>query len=241
MVRKAGDFYNKPVYAVNDETGKLSEFIFDERSWTIRYMVVALEKGFKLKDVLVSPVAFESFNDRNLKIQLTKDEILKCSDKTTAEPADTQQKKSSERFRTTAQSFGSYNERFETVLFPPKPSISNLEDEKKGNPYLRSSGEISRCKILTEDSVWWRVEDLLFDDRIWNFRFILVRPVVGSDQETRALIVFGVDHIEWETETIYVGCRSDYLMHCPKFDPLKHVNIKYEDFLGHYNMASKNG
>jgi len=239
-MRKASEFYNKPICAVDDEIGKLTEFYIDERSWQIRYLVVNLGSGFKSKEVLISPVAFASFDGERLKIQLTKDEIHKCPVNSSAKPVYIQQKENAELLYSTTQSFGGFDSRFETVVFPPSPSINSREDEKGENPHFRSSREISGYKILTEDGVEGKVEDLLFDDRLWNIRFLLIRPDTGSDQETRLLIAFWVDHIEWEIETIYLGCRGDYLMRCPKFDPSKHVNISYEDFLDHYNMVSKN-
>jgi hypothetical protein len=239
MIRKVSEFYNKPIYAVDGEVGKLYDFYFDDRSWQIRYLVVELGSWFKSKQVLISPVAFATFDGLHLKVQLTKEEICRCPDSDTDKPVKLQQKEQAETLYNMVQSFSGLSGGFGTAQFPVLPSVGDLKTDNRWNQHLRSSREIARYQICTEDVVQRKIEDVLFDDRFWIIRSMLIKPDGRTDHEARLLDTYVVDHIELVGEVVQLGCRNGHLMRCPKFDPSRHVNVSYEDFLDHFNTALK--
>jgi hypothetical protein len=137
------------------------------------------------------------------------------------------------------RSFSGSDQRFKTVLFPPHPFTGDPGNGKGGDPHFRSSRGMKLFRIVTEDFVKGKVDDFLFDDRLWNIRFLLVRPDSGSGEDVQLLVSFLVDTIGWEQKIIHVGCRGDYLMRCPRFEPSVHCNVSYEEFLVRYNGASR--
>ncbi|MEA1910088.1 MAG: PRC-barrel domain-containing protein [Spirochaetota bacterium] len=63
------------ILARKDEIGHVEDFIVDDKTWTIRYIVVDTRNWLPGKKVLVSPTWIESVNwaEREVKIYLTKD------------------------------------------------------------------------------------------------------------------------------------------------------------------------
>jgi hypothetical protein len=241
MMRKASEFYDKPIYAVDGEAGKLQGLLFydDDRSWKIRYLVVELGGWFKLKRMLVLPVTLASFDGALLKVQLTKDEICKCPDSGFCNPVNIPQKERTETLFNAARIFSGLCDGSGAALFPILASANDLNADKIWNRHLRSSREISRYKINTDDGVAGNIEDLLIDDRFWIIRFLLVIPSEKLGKETRMVAAYLVEKLDMATGTLYLECGSDYMMRCLMFDPVSHVNVSYEDFLKNYHVMAK--
>lgn len=58
------------VYAEEGEMGRVEDFIIDDETWEIRYLVISLGKWFADKKVLVSPRWIESINLDELKVNV---------------------------------------------------------------------------------------------------------------------------------------------------------------------------
>ncbi|MBN1129252.1 MAG: PRC-barrel domain-containing protein [Chitinispirillaceae bacterium] len=238
MMRRASEVINMPIAAVDGTIGRLSDLYFDERSWRIRYLVIELSAGAAAKEVLVSPLASSPSGDGNLEVKLTKDEICRCPDRSSSTPVSMQQRESSELLFHISQSLDSYNRHFGPVIFPPVSSMNEREDGKNQNDRFCSVRTFLTCNAATADGIKYRLEDMVFDDRFWDIKFLLVSPDASLKQEIRLLVAFWVDHIEWIKKTVFLECRNDYMTHCPAFDPKVHVNVSYEDFLDHYQSLS---
>src|SRR5581483_8962820 len=63
--------------SLDGEIGKIKEFYFDDRHWTIRYLVAETGTWLADRQVLISPYALVAVNkeERNIAIDLTKKQI----------------------------------------------------------------------------------------------------------------------------------------------------------------------
>jgi hypothetical protein len=63
--------------SLDGEIGKVREFYFDDRHWTIRYLVAETGTWLADRQVLISPYALGTVNDeeRNIAVDLTKKQI----------------------------------------------------------------------------------------------------------------------------------------------------------------------
>jgi hypothetical protein len=239
MMRKVSWFYGTPICAVDGELGNLYDFYFDDRSWQIRYLAAELGSWFKSKQVLISPAALATFDGFELKVQLTREEISNCPDSDVDKPVNLQQRERTETLDSMVQSFSGLSGGPGAAPFPILPSPNDLNTDNRWNQHLRSSLEILRYQLCAQDGTKGKIEDLLFDDRPWIIRSILIRLDEQAGHDIRILDPSCVDRIEVVPETIHVGCGSDYVLCCPIFDPLLHVNISYESFLNIYNSMTK--
>src|SRR5208282_152899 len=63
--------------SLDGEIGKVKEFYFDDRHWTVRYLVAETGTWLTDRQVLISPYALMAVNaeDHNIAVDLTKKQI----------------------------------------------------------------------------------------------------------------------------------------------------------------------
>ena len=69
----------RPVAARDRPAGELADVLFDDQSWTVRYLVIDTVDAMPRRDVLVMPAQVESLAPA-LRLRLTRDELKQCPD-----------------------------------------------------------------------------------------------------------------------------------------------------------------
>jgi hypothetical protein len=77
MLNKAKTLKGYKMDSLDGEIGKVKEFYFDDRHWTIRYLVAETGTWLADRQVLISPYALVAVNneERSIAIDLTKKQI----------------------------------------------------------------------------------------------------------------------------------------------------------------------
>ena len=77
MLGKAKTLQGYKLDSLNGEIGKVKEFYFDDRHWTIRYLVADTGNWLTGRHVLISPYALLAVNKerQHISIDLTKKQI----------------------------------------------------------------------------------------------------------------------------------------------------------------------
>jgi uncharacterized protein YrrD len=77
MLHKAKSLTGFTLGCLDGKIGKVKEFVFDDKLWTVRYLVADIGNGFTDRQVLISPQAIDVVmrNDRRIIINLTKKQI----------------------------------------------------------------------------------------------------------------------------------------------------------------------
>lgn len=77
MLRSINELYNYVLQAEDGEIGRCKDFLFDDRFWTIRYMVADTGKWLPGRKVLVSPISLgePNWGVKVFPVRLTKEQI----------------------------------------------------------------------------------------------------------------------------------------------------------------------
>ena len=77
MLSKAKTLEGYKLHSLDGEIGKVKEFYFDDRHWTIRYLVADTGHWLTGRQVLISPYALNSVvrSEKQLSVDLTKKQI----------------------------------------------------------------------------------------------------------------------------------------------------------------------
>ena len=77
MLNKAKTLNGYKLDSLDGEIGKVNEFYFDDRHWTIRYLVADTGNWLTGRQVLISPYALNSVikSEKHLSVDLTKKQI----------------------------------------------------------------------------------------------------------------------------------------------------------------------
>ena len=77
MLNKANALKGYKLDSIDGEIGKVKEFYFDDRYWTIRYLVADTGNWLTGRQVLISPYALDDVNkeEQEIGVDLTKKQI----------------------------------------------------------------------------------------------------------------------------------------------------------------------
>lgn len=197
MLERLNALRGGPVLATDGEIGKISDFYFDDETWTIRHMVVDTGAWLPGRRVLIPLWALRAPDWRQVRVpvRLTRDQVRESPDVDTERPVSR-----AAEARALAHFgypyywggpalWGPVPAPGMAVAVPPVYPVS-ADDERaaEAETHLRScrevtgyhlralDGEIGHVDDFVVDAATWRIEDLLVDTSNWiGGRAVLVR------------------------------------------------------------------
>ncbi|MBN1129683.1 MAG: hypothetical protein JXA71_11885, partial [Chitinispirillaceae bacterium] len=100
-----------------------------------------------------------------------------------------------------------------------------------GNRHLRSVATVTGYIITADNGMEGTVRGFLVDDRTWAIRRVVFVHATPASKAERLLDVGLIDYIEQSMACMHVQFPGAFLQYCPVFNPDRHVNIPYEEFL----------
>jgi hypothetical protein len=92
MERNANNLIGYRLDAIDGEIGKVEDFYFDDKTWTVRYLVVRTGSWLSGLDVLISPEALvkHSWESALFPVNLTREQVRKSPATYTDQPVSRQ-------------------------------------------------------------------------------------------------------------------------------------------------------
>jgi len=241
MLRLAGELKGVTIEAMDGDIGSVQDLYFDDRTWTVRYLVVDTGTWLPGRQVLISPMAFHVVpGGSRLRTRLTKDQVRNSP------PIDTDRPVNRQREIDFAQYYGypyywvgPY--RWGELAYPgvpvPPPAPSPIDEEvlarelEGGDPHLRSARDVMGYYIQATDGDLGHVEDFLIEDATWAIRYMIVdtrnwlpgRKVLVSPE--------WIKHLSWEDSKVLADLSRRHIEAAPQFDPSMPLAREHEEWL----------
>ena len=150
MLRGIGDLRRFTVAATDGTLGSVRDVYFDDRSWSVRYLVVDAGNWLPGRRVLVSPIPVRSPGSTTLHVALSKQQVAASPDvNTRGVPGSSTQQGGVEP--------------------------ANLARAGEcGDAHLQTAAAVMGYAIQTEDGKIGHVKDVLVDDQAWAIRYLVV-------------------------------------------------------------------
>jgi hypothetical protein len=165
------------VIATDGEMGSVSNFLFDDQSWTIRYLVVDVGSWLVRRSVVLAITAVEQPDGvkRTFHIRLTKEQVRHSPDVDTEKPVSRQQEVAMQEY------FGWPIYWADSELGPMSsiPTGRKYPVNAKGDSHLRSSWDLAGYEVWATESEIGRVEGLIMDDASWHLGYLDVKAETG--------------------------------------------------------------
>ncbi len=240
MLIKAKTLNGYKLDSLDGEIGHAKEFYFDDRHWTIRYLVAETGTWLADRQVLISPYALVAVNkeEKNISIDLTKKQIE-------ASPSLDSDKPVSHQFEQAY--YGHYG--YPTYWGGPfswgpySYPVRNREEwkaaarqEKTWDHHLRSTYGVSGHHLQALDGEIGHVEDFIIDDETWAIRYLVVdthnwwpgKKVLVSPQ--------WIERVSWDERKVFVNLSRETIKQSPEFTEESLLTRDYEIGLHrHYN------
>jgi uncharacterized protein YrrD len=193
MLRSLNTVVGSAIVATDGDIGKVFNFLVEDISWRIAYLVVETGGWLRKKRVLLSPDALRdaAWDRKVLSVNLTVEQVQDSPDVDTDQPVSKQQE----------MALSKYYGWSSLVKVPAEP----LEDLMTGDPHLRSCRELVGYRVSCEGEPLGEVEEFLFDDKTWTIRFLMTRT--GIDEGKHALLVptDGAHDISWTYKSVNIS------------------------------------
>jgi sporulation protein YlmC with PRC-barrel domain len=243
MQIKIKDLKGNDIVATDGDIGALDDFYFDDKSWTIRYLVVSTGNWFLGKDVLLSPFAVgkADVSSARIKVNLTRAQVDGSPNIDTDKPVSSQREASySDYYGYPYYWSGPYL--WGSMYYPQLPESEQeivdarrAEQEQSGDLHLRSATKVTGYHIEATDGEIGHVEDFIIDDETWEIRYMVVDTRNWLPGKKVLIAPRWIERVSWEDSKVYVNLSREAIKSGPEYDP-EALNREYEGKLhDHYD------
>ncbi|MDD5209291.1 MAG: PRC-barrel domain-containing protein [Elusimicrobiales bacterium] len=239
MLRNIKSLVGREIHATDGELGKVDEFLFDDTTCNIRYMVAETGSWLSGRKVLIAPAALKKAPDPRLRVfpvNLTREQVRTSPDIDTDKTVTRLHELELYKHYAWPVYWG---EGFNTgrMLFQPAQQEEESEEDRKAleEAHLQSTRAVTGYRIHAADGLIGHIEDYIVDDEKWAIRYLVAD--LGTWLPGRKVLIspHWIERVDWETSEVFVDLTRAAIQASPGFDPSVPVSEDYEsDLYDHY-------
>jgi hypothetical protein len=256
MLRQSSELIGYSVRARDGLIGTISDLLFDDETWTLRWAVVDTGNWISGREVLLPPSAFGTPDvaQRHFPMDLTREQIESSPELSEHEPVSRQ--KEIELYSHngwlpywypgTNPMMGAPGYPGYVPLpggagpdAPPMAGDPNLHADAEGDAHLRSISAVTEYYVHATDGDIGHVEEFLIDDEDWTIRYLVIDTANWWPGKMVLVSPKWIESVTWEDEHVSVRMTREQVRTSPEYDPSTSVERTYEDRLyRHYNAPN---
>ena len=249
MLIKATDTTGYDVQASDGTLGTVSDLLFDDASWTVRWLVVETGNWWADHRVLIpaSALGHPDTTARTFPVNLTTAQVKGSPDVDTHRPV-------SRQFESSAYDYYGFSPYWGTDLYmggfaywggmvpiAPLLETERREDQiarmqgQNDDPNLRSMAEISGYHIHATDGEIGHLSDVLIEDSDWTLRYLIVNTSNWWQGKEVLISPRSTESIRWTEHLIYLGVNRDRVRTSPEYDSSRPITTAFDtEMATHY-------
>jgi len=240
MLIKAKELKGFKLNGLDGEIGSVKEFYFDDKFWTVRYLVADTGGWLLGRQVLISPYALSSVNkeDKLININLTKKQIENSPPLESDKPVSRQYEEAYYGYYGSPMYWGGSN------VWGPYSYIERdnnkwkeiIEEQKLWDPHLRSTYDVSGHNVQALDGEIGHVEDFIIDDETWAIRYLVISTKNWWPGKKVLVSPQWIERVSWSESKVYINLSRETIQWSPEYFEDALLTNKYERELHlHYN------
>ena len=240
MLIKAKALKGYPLKSLDGDIGSASEFFFDDRYWTIRYLVANTATWLNGRKVLISPYSLDGVNTAEQKVfvLLNRKQIEESPSVETDEPVSRQFEKSYNAYYgypdywTGPFMWGGYS----CISRDRTRWGSAASEPEGGDRHLRSTHEVTGYHLLALDGEIGHVDDFIIDSETWAIRYLVVATKNWWPGKKVLMSPKWIENVSWEEREVAIGLSRETIKAASEYTDESLLTRDYETGLyGHYN------
>ena len=234
MLHATKDLIGRQLEASDGQVGSCDEFLFDDRTWKIRYMVAETGGWLTRRKVLISPDDIDGpdAGERVISVDLDASEIKEAPLLSSDAPVSRQYQLTWTRYRGLTPSWSDFG----PLSAPLVANRMAMElQEAEHDHHLRSSREVTGYQA-TSDLVrehrkrLGRIADFVTNDQTWDVAFAIVEVSKGWFRSEQILIPRDkLRRVGWAEDALYVRLSPETMRDFPPYDPSKQIDLQIKD------------
>lgn len=240
MLNKAQVLKGFKLDSLDGEIGSVEEFYFDDRFWTIRYLVANTDGWLKGRQVLISPYALVAAikEEKHIAVDLTKKQIEDSPSLATDMPVSRQFEDAYYGYHNWPMYWsGPYMWGSYPYLEKERAKWKkSAEGPDSWDAHLRSTREVTGYHIEASDGEIGHVEDFIIDDETWAIRYLIVDTRNWWPGKKVLVSPRWIERVSWSESKVFVNLSREAIKHSPEYTEESLLTRDYEAGLHqHYN------
>lgn len=235
MIRSIKELKGHPVKATDGVIGKVEDFLFDDRVWELRYLVVDTGGWLNSRKVLITPRHLVSpdpaIYDKDFPVTLTKQEIEDSPPLGHDEPISRKFEEAFALYHGVQPYWGGVKMVGGVITTPihtPEQSSEHLRQlEEIEESHLRSANEVIGYRISATNGEIGKVEDFIIDSEKWQLITLAVNTGGWLSGKNVLINIEWIDSFDSTLSTASVDLTTDEIGMAPAFDPTIPINRDY--------------
>ena len=228
-----------PVRTEDGHAGTVKDYLFDDRNWGIRWMVVDTGAWLPGRKILIHPSAIEplvipprsgglgmgsSVDTLVVSVALTQDEIEASPDASEDEPV-------TQQMEDRLYDYYSWDPIWGATDFGTNGIGSMVTDARghgkieagthpgDGDSHLRSASSVKGYHVEATNGEIGHVENFLIDDADWHIRYLLIATRNWWPGKHVQLAPHTVEAVDWMRKHIALNVTREQVQSSPEWDP----------------------
>jgi uncharacterized protein YrrD len=237
MLFKAKELKGSELLAKDGPIGKVEEFYFDDKHWTVRYLVADTGGWLSGREVLISPYSLESIDEDSLavSIDLTKKQIENSPALESNKPVSLQFEESFfQYYRWPMYWFGYYPWGESSLAINRQMNTTGLSSEKqakKWDYHLRSTHAVTGYHVHAADGDAGHITDFILDDETWAIRYLVVETGTWLNGKKVLVSPLWIKSVSWEESKVFTTLMREEIRTSPEYTEDALLDQSYHDNL----------
>lgn len=242
MLRSVNELQGYILLATDGEIGKVDDFYFDDKEWTIRYLVVDTGDWLSGRCVLIAPYALGQPNlkAKKLPLALTREQVQKSPEVDSDKPVSRQKEIELHNYYQWPIYWTDLGPPVSPATARGYPEALAILKAAEGNdeedPHLRSTREVIGYHIQARDGEIGHVEDFILSDESWDIQYMVVDTRNWLPGRKVLVALQWIKQMSWAEQKVHLDLLRETVKNSPEYDPLALVNqaSSEEVFYEHY-------
>jgi sporulation protein YlmC with PRC-barrel domain len=242
MLWNASAMIGYAIEANDGRVGTVSDFLFDDTSWLIRWLVVDTGKWLSGRKVLLPPGVLGHIDQKREEfvIRLTTKEIENSPEISADRPVSRQMESHLydyygwNPYWAGSLYMGSYGYMDGAIGGPLSPEARRREERianaqrDDDDPHLRSAAAVSGYHIHALDGEIGHVEDFFVEDADWSIHYLLVDTKNWWPGKKVLISPRSAKTIDWAHKLVNLNVVRQKVKDSPAYDPSYNIDRAYE-------------
>jgi hypothetical protein len=191
-----------PVITTDGCTKPVCNFLFDDQSWSIRFLVVDVGSWF-VRRLVVVPTTVVDTPDWGKKVvaaHLTADQLLKSPDVASAKPVSRQQ-------QLALNEYLGWPDYVSDWWIPSAlvPAQREFPVRAQNDPHLRATLDLTGYQVWATDGCLGMLEDFVLEQASWHINYLMVKVGDWVFSRQQFVSTLSVKAISWADHRVTLG------------------------------------
>jgi len=237
------------VQASDGKVGDVTDFLFDDQNWKIRWLVLEPGSSLPQRKILLHPSALAAPDPvgKSIAVNLTKAEVEGSPDFLDHQPVSRQMEAHLYDYYGWDPAWGSSYFGLGAIATPfsPPPLVGALPPDEaaaaaappdEADLHLRSIAEVTGYHVHASDGEIGHIENFVFDHANWDIRYLAVDTRNWWPGQHVLISPYAVREIDWENRHVELNIMRAQVKASPPWDSVPMVDHAYEQQLHrHYD------